>query len=272
MSRVPLRRAAPAAFRCPACDEALRVRGTEPGRAFDCPACGRGLLLDRDDDGVVSVRPLGGTEERAGGPWWPFALAAVGVACAIAAGWLAVGGADAEPNEQPIAVAKAPAVEVPVVPPPEPVEPERFEPEPEAPAKPQAVATPPVSEPEPVVTMEPEPIRPAVTAPRPGADVAVRRTRRRLGAVLSSYSLPRPVPLRVAVEDLEDLLRQRIEAPSGGERLVQVDLPGPLTVGEALDALAAAAGLAVEIDAEGVRLVPNENPGSPSPLGGAPPE
>ena len=268
MSRVPLRRAAPAAFRCPACDEALRVRGTEPGRAFDCPACGRGLLLDRDDDGVVSVRPLGGAEERAGGPWWPFALAAVGVGCAIAAGWLALGGADAEPNEQPSAVVGAPAVEVPVVPPPEPPPVK----EPEAPAKPQAVVVRPESEPEPVVIVEPEPVRPAVTAPRPGADVAIRRTRRRLGAVLSSYSLPRPVPLRVAVEDLEDLLRERIEVPTGEQRLVRVDLPGPLTVGEALDALAAAAGLAVEIDAEGVRLVPSENSGSPSPLGGAPPE
>ena len=254
MSRVPLRRAAPAAFRCPACEAALRVKEAASGRAFDCPECGAGLLVRPDGEGGVTVRTVGEPADRSA-PRWPFALAAVGVGCAVAAGWIvlrsgaerapeAVKIADEKPAPAPVVVEPAPVVPA-VAEPPEPVE---------SPAEPRADAAPapPVAE-----VVPDEPVRPAVTAPRPRGDIAVRRVERRLGAELAGYSLPRPVPLREAIADLEDLLRLPIAVEANGDQPVRADLIGPLTVREVLEALARRAGLRVAVDAGGVRLEPD---------------
>ncbi|NNJ25739.1 hypothetical protein [Alienimonas chondri] len=280
----PVRRPPPAAFRCPACDEALRVRGDRvggagSGQAFDCPSCGAGLLLSRDDGGEVAVRTVGGAVARPT-PRWPFALAAVGVGCALTAGWLVLRSGPERPESNDrteIAVAQPrPPDEDAIVGPPSvaaegpPVEPE--------PVVPQPTVPDPVT-PEPIVpeTVEPEPIdppkpvRPAVTAPRPSEDLAVRRIERRLDATLSSYRMSAPRPLREIVADFEDLLRVRITVEGTNDPPVQLNVAEPTTVREALEALADAAGRRVRTETDGVRLVPSASTGSPSPTGGAPP-
>ncbi|MFH5804932.1 hypothetical protein [Alienimonas sp. DA493] len=271
----PVRRPPPAAFRCPACDEALRVRGDAVGSAFECPACGVGLLLGRNDDGELAVRPMGGAEERPA-PRWPFALAAFGVACAVAAGWLVLrSGPDPAVRPDPAAPAEIAAADPP------PVEPEPIEPEPApAPERPEEPEPPPASPPEPEpppMTLAPsepptlpEPVRPPATAPRPSADLAVRRIERRLDAPLASYQMATARPLREVAADLEDLLRERIAIEARPETPVRLDLSGPLTVRTALEELAAAAEMRAEIDADGVRLVPQTAPGSPPPSGAPP--
>ncbi|QDT16873.1 hypothetical protein [Alienimonas californiensis] len=269
----PVRRPPPAAFRCPACDEALRVRGDAVGSAFECPACGAGLLIGRDDDRELTVRPMGGTTERPA-PRWPFFLAAFGVACAATAGWLVLrSGPAADPAERSEEPAKIIAADPPPVAPPAASDRPPAEPQPEPPPMAVDVAPAPLPPPEPqptapTVTLEPyepDPVRPPATAPRPTADLAVRRIERRLDATLSSYQMPAARPLREAIADLEDLLRERITIEARAETPVRLDLPGPLTVRTALEELAAAAGLRAEIDADGVRLVPAAPPASPSP-------
>jgi len=209
----------------------------------------------------VTVRTVGGPTERPM-PKWPFALAAAGLVCAIAAGWLVLR-TGATPDPEPVAPDPPPIVAAPD-PPPDvtandeppavdaPPDPAPVEPSEDGPPDPEPVVPPVADVPEP----EPEPVRPAVIAPRPDGDVNRRRLERRLDAPLASFSMPAPRPLREAMTDLEDLLRVRITIEDSGATPVQIDRPGPLTVREALDALAAAAGMAVEINADGVRFVP----------------
>ncbi len=254
MSRSSRRK--PAAFRCPACDEALRVRGDAVGRAFDCPSCRVGLLLRRDEDGAVTVRALDETADRAT-PRWPFALAAIGLACAVAAGWL-VWPSDDPPSGDlgpvpPIAVAPAPVVPVA---PALPVAVEPVAPLPDAPPMVQPPVSSSPGDPPLVEAPEPPPVRPPVAAPRPGDDVAVRRIERRLAATLSAYQMPVARPLREAVLNVEDLLRTRVTIEANGDVPVRVDQPGPITVRAVLDEMADAAGLRVRVTVKGVRLVP----------------
>ncbi|MEM9702758.1 MAG: hypothetical protein AAF907_09990, partial [Planctomycetota bacterium] len=264
----PVRRRPPATFRCPACGDALRVKGDAVGQAFDCPACDAGLLIGRDDAGEVTVRTIGEKTEKQT-PIWPSALAGVGLVCSVLAGWLVLrsGAQPPEPAPEPpkIVVVEGPAVpEDPpdvATAPAEEADSEQADSPGPTPTPAETAQSPPAAElPAPRPPREPlRAPRPAITAMRPDLEaVAVRRIERRLAARVSSYRMSAPRPLGEAIEDLEDLLGIRVSIDGDSSVPVQIDRPEPLTVRELLDAFASAAGRTVQITPEGVRLIPQD--------------
>ena len=247
----------PVRFRCPACEEHLRMRPGAAGRAIDCPACGAGLILSRSADGEVTAAAVGARRRGARVPVLPLAAGAVGVACAAAAGWVVLNadgpaqqtappptdaGADA-PDEKPI-------IEIA----PEPAE----EPAPTAPPDPVAGGVSPTAAPreprEPLVASVP--VRRPALAPGPSDEVPARRLDRRLDATLSSYRMTRPAPLAAAVEDFEDLLRVRVSVRASRSAPVMVEFAGPISVRAVLEELARQAGVRVVVEDGGVSLAP----------------
>ena len=258
-----VRRPRAAAFQCPACGAASRIRLHGDAQVFDCPECGAGLLAEADGEGGAAVRPVGGNRPEKRTPLWPFALAAVGVVSAAAAGWVVLSGGPAERAAAPLAPAEAdaaaPIARPKIVRPPEPPRPRPPEPS-TALAGPRDAEREPTPAPSIVTTTDagegPEPARPAAVAPRPGGELTRRRTERRLRAPIAGFSLPRPTPLAEAVEPLEDLLRVRIDASAAPSVPVTADFAGPVPVAAVLERLARQAGLRAEVTATGVRLVP----------------